>query len=116
MSAASQQIYDARKASADGRFHAAATLLLEAFRQNPEDPAIALELGIVMRTAGDPAGALEYLSRAYCADPSNAQIVAELVLTHHDLGLHDEASHVLVRSLNRGLEGEELASYLRSAA
>ncbi len=116
MSAASQQIYDARKASADGRFHAAATLLLDAFREFPEDPAIALELGIVMRTAGDPHSALDYLERAYCADPANPQIVAELVLTHHDLGLHDEASHVLIRSLNRGLEGEQLASYLRTAA
>ncbi|NQU48217.1 MAG: tetratricopeptide repeat protein [Planctomycetes bacterium] len=112
----SKLIYDARRASADGRFHAAATILLEVFRHNPSDPAIALELGIVMRIAGDPASALEYLTRAYCADPANAQIVAELVLTYHDLGSHTEASQILIRSLNHGLQGDDLSAYLSQAA
>ena len=116
MTATTQQIYDARRCCSEGRFHAAASMLLEAFRKDPNNGAVALELGVVMRAVGDPSGALEYLTRAYFADPSNPQIVAELVLTHHDLGSHDEASTLLVRSLNIGLEGEALARYLQSAA
>jgi predicted Zn-dependent protease len=116
MSATAQRIDDARLCCTEGRFHAAATLLLEAFRLDPCDGAVALELGVVMRASGDLQAAIDFLSRAHFADPVNPQAVAELVLTYHDLGWHHEASRVLVRSLEVGLRSEDLAQYMQQAA
>lgn len=107
---------DARRLSAEGRFHAAASVLLEAFRTQPEDAEIARELGITMRASGDLESAIEYLERAYNVEPANPRTVAELVLSFHAAHRHDSASRVLIRSLARGLRSEELAEHLRKAA
>lgn len=101
---------------AEGRFHAAASVLLDAFRSDPEDAEVALELGATMRACGDVPCAIEYLQRAHNVEPQDARTVAELVLSYHALDQHDAASHVLIRSLERGLRSEELAVHLRSAA
>jgi Flp pilus assembly protein TadD len=101
---------------AEGRFHAATSLLLDAFRGDPEDAEVARELGTTMRACGDFSCAIEYLQRAHNVEPQNARTVAELVLSYHALDQHDSASRVLIRSLALGLRSEELAVHLRDAA
>lgn len=116
MPSTSTTLADARRLSAEGRFHAAASVLLDAFRNFPDDAEIARELGITMRASGDLESAIDYLERAYNAEPTDARTVAELVLSFHAAHRHGSASRVLVRSLERGLRSEELAAHLRDAA
>lgn len=107
---------DARRLCAEGRFHAAASVLLDAFRDAPNDAEIARELGTTMRASGDLASAINYLQRAHDVNPSDPRTVAELVLSYHAANEHDAASRVLIRSLSRGLRSEDLADHLRDAA
>ncbi|MCH2101629.1 MAG: hypothetical protein MK209_06875 [Planctomycetes bacterium] len=116
MASSSATLANARRLSAEGRFHAAASVLLDAFRTKPEDTEILRELGITMRTSGDLESSIFYLQRAHNTEPTDARTVAELVLSFHAAQRHDSASHVLVRSLERGLRSEELAQHLRDAA
>jgi len=116
MPSTSATLADARRLSAEGRFHAAASVLLEAFRTQPEDAEIARELGITMRASGDLESAIDYLERAYNVEPTDARTVAELVLSFHAAHRHGSASRVLIRSLERGLRSEDLADHLRDAA
>lgn len=116
MPSTSATLADARRMCAAGRFHAATDLLLDAFRSNPEDAEVALELGATMRACGDFSCAIEYLQRAHNVAPQDARTVAELVLSYHALDQHDAASRVLIRSLAIGLRSEELAEHLRDAA
>jgi len=97
-------IQEARICHGEGRFGVAADLLLEAFRQEPERPEIARELGRLLRAIGDPAGAVDYLKRAWHLEPSDGVTVAELVLALHELGRRDEATQVMLASLDAGLE------------
>ena len=94
----------ARRCHEDGRFLAAADLLLEAFRGDPGDPEVARELGRVLRSVGDLPGAVDYLKRAWQSEPADPMTVAELVLALHDLGRGDEAVKVMLASLDAGLE------------
>ncbi|MAW61001.1 MAG: hypothetical protein CMJ94_09210 [Planctomycetes bacterium] len=116
MASSSATLADARRLCAEGRFHAAASVLLDAFRVQPEDSEILRELGVTMRASGDLESAIDYLQRAHNAEPTDARTVAELVLSYHAADQHDAASRVLVRSLERGLRSEELAVHLRAAA
>jgi Flp pilus assembly protein TadD len=116
MPSTSATLADARRLCAEGRFHAATNLLLDAFRSDPEDAAVARELGATMRACGDFSCAIEYLQRAHNVEPQDARTVAELVLSYHALDQHEYASQVLIRSLARGLRSEELAVHLREAA
>lgn len=99
-----QLIQEARICHGEGRFGVAADLLLEAFRQEPERPEIAREIGRLLRAIGDPAGAVDYLKRAWHLEPADGVTVAELVLALHDLGRRDEATQVMLASLDAGLE------------
>lgn len=94
----------ARRCHADGRFVAAADLLLEAFRADPADHRVARELGTVLRAVGDLDGSIGYLRRAWHCEPADPATVAELVLALHDLGRADEAVKVMLASLDAGLE------------
>ena len=94
----------ARRCHADGRFVAAADLLLEAFRESPGDHRIARELGKVLRSVGDLDGSVGYLKRAWHCEPADPITVAELVLALHDLGRADDAVKVMLASLDAGLE------------
>lgn len=116
MRATPATLADARALCADGRFHAAASLLLDAFRDAPEDPEVARELGAVLRASGDLDGAVAYLERARDGAPDDPAVIAELVLAYHALQRHQEASRVLIRALASGLRGEDLAHVLRDAA
>ena len=60
----------------EGRFLAAADLLLEDFRQNPWDSMVARELGSVLHATGNLIAAQEYLVRAHHADPSDDRIIS----------------------------------------
>lgn len=97
-------IQEARICHGEGRFGVAADLLLEAFRQEPERPEIARELGRLLRAIGDPSGAVAYLKRAWLLEPADGVTVAELVLALHELGRRDEATQVMLASLDAGLE------------
>jgi len=97
-------IQEARLRHSEGRFGVAADLLLEAFRQEPERPDVAREIGRLMRAIGDPAGAVSYLKRAWHLEPADSLTVAELVLALHELGRRDEATQVMLASLDAGLE------------
>ena len=96
---------DARRLSAEGRFHAAASLLLEAFRADPENADVARELGATLRSSGDLQSAVEYLDRAHNGNPADARTVAELVLAYHAMNKHERASQVLIRFTASVLKG-----------
>ncbi len=115
MASSSDTIDRARRRFHAGRFHAAADLLLIAFREDPTDVGVARELGVVLHASGDPQAARTYLSRAHFADPADPTTLAHLVVVLHELGQHDEASRVLVRSLAAGLPGELLVQHLQAA-
>ena len=95
--------------------HVAANLLLDGFRQDPENVSITRQLGVVLHAIGDSEGALDFLSRAYQSNPSDAETVAELVLVLHELERYDDASTVLMNGLNAGIEAEAFATKLRAA-
>jgi Flp pilus assembly protein TadD len=97
-------IQEARICHSEGRFGVAADLLLEAFRQEPERHDVARELGRLLRAIGDPAGAVDYLKRAWHLEPADGLTVAELVLALHELGRRDDATQVMLASLDAGLE------------
>lgn len=94
----------AMRCHADGRFVAAADLLLEAFREDPGDHEVSRELGKVLRAVGDLDGAVDYLKRSWQCEPRDAVTVAELVLALHDLGRGSEAVRVMLASLDAGLD------------
>lgn len=105
-------IREARVCHDAGRFGVAADLLLEAFRREPERHEVAREIGRLMRAIGDPAGASEYLKRAWHLEPADALTVAELVLALHELGRCEEATQVMLASLDAGLEQTGFVSSL----
>ena len=115
MTSTKETLSQARQCHEDGRFHAAADLLLEAYRKSPADPAVARELGFLLHSVGDLAGAARFLHRAYQGDPTDSETVAEYVLVLHSQGRGEEASHLLVASLEQGLIPEELAKRLAAA-
>jgi len=110
-----QILADAQKCHKEGRFHAAANLLLAAFRADPENPNIARQLGVVMRAVGDLNGAVDFLSRSFQADPSDPETIAELILALHELGRFEDASAVLLNSLNAGVQAQVFAEALHAA-
>jgi tetratricopeptide (TPR) repeat protein len=99
-----ERLREARRCHDEGRFGAAADLLLAAFRAEPERFEVAREIGRLLRAVGDPAGAADYLKRAWLGAPADGLTVAELVLALHDLGRRDEAVQVMLSSLDAGLE------------
>ncbi len=112
MSTTQETLKQARRCHEEGRFHTAADLLLEAYRQNPADPAVARELGFLLHAVGDLAGAARFLHRAYQGDPTDSETVAEYVLVLYDQGKGKDASHLLVSSLEQGVIPEDLAKHL----
>ena len=105
-------IRSAQRCHEEGRFGAAADLLLEAFRADPERHEVARELGKVLRTVGDLEGAVQYLKRAWQLEPADPMTVAELVLALHDLERPEEAVRVMLASLDAGLEESGFAECL----
>lgn len=97
-------LHHARQCHEEGRFVAAADILLEAFRADPEAPEVARELGKVLRSVGDLEGSVAYLKRAWQNEPADPITVAELVLVLHELGRGPEAVQVMLGSLEAGLE------------
>jgi len=87
-----------------GRFQAAADLLLEAFRKAPADGGISRELGKVLAAGGDLETGLEFLQRAHQADPDDPDTAAELALLLHHLGREEEAGRCMLESLEAGLD------------
>lgn len=61
-----------------GRFVAAADLLVAAFRRHPLDGEVARELGLVLLAAGDAEQAIDFLERACHAAPEDAAAHAAL--------------------------------------
>jgi len=116
MAASLSVIADAQSLCAEGRFHAAASQLLDAFRASPEDAEIARELGAVMRASGDLQASVDYLERALSNNPTDARAVAEIVLAYHAMQKHEAASRILTRSLELGLRSDDLAGHLSDAA
>ncbi|MBO46696.1 MAG: hypothetical protein CMJ96_07350 [Planctomycetes bacterium] len=96
----------------EGRFLAAADLLLEDFRQNPWDSMVARELGSVLHATGNLIAAQEYLVRAHHADPSDARSLSELVLVLRERGMPDEAAGFLLAGLNAGADPSEISASL----
>jgi Flp pilus assembly protein TadD len=115
MSNSSFILKNALKFHEEGRFHAAANLLLDGFHEDPQNVSIARQLGIVLHAVGDSEGAVDFLSRAYQSNPSDAETIAELVLVLHELERYDDASAVLMNGLNAGIETEAFATKLRAA-
>ena len=70
----------------------------------PERFEVARVIGRLLRAVGDPAGAVDYLKRAWILEPADGLTVAELVLALHDLNRRDEAVQVMLASLDAGLE------------
>ncbi len=105
-------IQEARICHNEGRFGVAADLLLEAFRQEPERHEVAREIGRLLRAIGDPAGAVDYLKRAWHLEPADGLTVAELVLALHELGRRDDATQVMLASLDAGLEQTGFVAHL----
>ncbi|MFT7516973.1 MAG: Flp pilus assembly protein TadD [Myxococcota bacterium] len=100
----------------EGRFLAAADLLLEAFRNHPEDPHISRELGKVLRSVGDLEGAITYLKRSWQHDSASPATVAELILALHEMHREGEATQVMLRSLEAGLDETEFANSIIAGA
>ena len=111
----SQILVDAQKCHEEGRFHAAANLLLVAFRTDPENAHIARKLGVVMRAVGDLNGAVDYLSRAFQSDPGDPDTISELILALHELGRFEDASTVLLNGLDAGVQVQVFPSALHAA-
>ncbi|MBC8328637.1 MAG: tetratricopeptide repeat protein [Planctomycetes bacterium] len=109
MTAPPQDLLRARRLQDQGRFLAAADLLLETFRESPNDGAIAREIGLVLLAAGDPHGALGYLERARHADPADPAALRGSMEALHQLDRRDEAAHALLAGLMAGIEPAELA-------
>jgi tetratricopeptide (TPR) repeat protein len=95
-----------------GRFLAAADILLEDFRQDPWDSIVARELGCVLHAAGDLVSAQEYLVRAHHANPSDARALSELVLVLRERDMSDEAAGFLLAGLNAGANPQEISGNL----
>lgn len=73
METALRVLEEACRLREEGRFHAAADRLLEAFRRAPDSPDVCLLLGQVLEAAGDPDDARSFLRRARAGavrDPS----------------------------------------------
>jgi Flp pilus assembly protein TadD len=99
-----QLLRQARACHEQGRFAAAADLLLAAFRSDPGRHEVPREIGRLLRATGDPMGAVSYLTRAWHLEPADGLTVAELVLALHELGRPDDATQVMLASLDAGLE------------
>lgn len=99
----------ARRCHEEGRFHAAADLLLKAFREDPEDAEIARELGVVLIAAGDAQGGIGYLQRARAMAPQDPQTNAELILALYHQNRGQEAARTLVQALDAGTDPSYLA-------
>ena len=106
-----QTLEQARLCHQQGRFHVAADLLLQMFRIDPTDAEVARELGHVLYAAGDPDSAEDYLRLAWLADPNDSTTVSELLQLYTDLDRPQEATEVLLASLDSGLEPSELAMH-----
>ncbi len=109
MTAPPQRLLRARHLQDQGRFLAAADVLLEAFRQAPEDGRVACELGQTLLAAGDPHGALAYLERARHADPSDPAALRAVIEALHQLDRRDDAARALIHGLMAGVEATALA-------
>ena len=107
-----QSIKRARAFQEEGRFFAATDLLLKAFRDAPEEPLVALELGMVLSAAGDSENALSFLLRAHHAVPDNETTVAELVQVLRALNRHDDAAHLLLAGVDAGADAFLIAEKL----
>lgn len=99
-----EKLREARRCHEEGRFGAAADLLLDAFRAEPERFEVAREIGRLLRAVGDAAGAADYLKRAWHLEPADGVTVAELVLALHELDCREEAVMVMLASLEAGLD------------
>ncbi len=105
-------LQEARRCHDEGRFGVAADLLLEAFRSEPERTEVLREIGHLLRSIGDPRGAVDYLKRALHLEPTDGLIVAELVLALHELGRPNEAVQVILAALDAGLDQKAFADSL----
>jgi len=112
MTVSTDLLQRARQCHDEGRFAAAADLLLEAFRREPERVEVLREIGHLLRVVGDPRAALDYLNRAWHIEPADGVIVAELVLALHELGRPDEAVRVMLAALDAGLAQTAFADCL----
>ena len=111
-----QILNNAQKHHEEGRFHAAASLLLKAFRSDPENAEIAHQLGMVMRAVGNMPAAVEYLSRSYHANPTNTETITELVLALYEVERFEDASIVLMNGLKLGIDAKAFATSIIEAA
>ncbi|RMH05324.1 MAG: hypothetical protein D6702_00615 [Planctomycetota bacterium] len=96
----------ARRLQAEGRFLAAAELLLAAFRRDPASAEVAEDLGELMLAAGDPGAALDFFQRARHADPVSPRALRGCLEALRLLGRRDEAARVLLVALEGGLDEE----------
>lgn len=110
-----ERLQAARLCHEEGRFGAAADLLLEAFRAEPERFEVAREIGRLLRSVGDPVAATDYLKRAWHLEPTDGTTVAELVLALHEMDRRDEAVQVMLASLDAGLDQAAFAANLINA-
>lgn len=107
------QLLDAsRHLLQEGRFHAAADVLLEAFREDPENAEVTRELGTVLGVIGDTEGAVDFLRRSHFSNPRDPQTVAELVLRLREMRRDDDAARALLFSLGADLAPEQIVGYL----
>ncbi len=112
MATSPHRLTRARHLQDQGRFLAAADVLLAAFRSAPHDGSIACELGHVLLAGGDPAGALEDLDRARHADPRDPAALRGCMEALRQLGRPDQAARALVDGLMAGVEPQELADQI----
>ena len=103
-------IHQARAFQNEGRFLAAADLLLKAFREEPADGEIARELGLVVHATGDFDTALHYLLRAHHSDPADEATLAGLLQVLQDQGRHHEAAHLLLAGVQAGANPDDIAN------
>jgi thioredoxin-like negative regulator of GroEL len=117
MSSTAENLQRARQLQDEGRFLAAADLLLAAFRASPHSGEVACELGQVLLAAGDPAGALGFLERARHADPADPAPLRASLEALRLLGREEQAARALVDGLAAGIDPVELAlDLVRDAA
>lgn len=102
----------ARDCRDQGRFVAAADLLLDAFREDPEQSGVARDLGLVLHAVGDLDGACDYLIRAHHMDPTESTTLIWLVQVLQELGRPQDAAQFLVAGLSAGADPAGLGQVL----
>jgi tetratricopeptide (TPR) repeat protein len=94
----------------------AETLVLQALRTDPENPAYLDSLGWVFFRSGRFEEAFEYLVRAANSMPEDPVILEHLGLALLEMGRHDRAYEVLLRARALGGDSETLLTVLEELA